>query len=280
LGSIGGVQEAMRFAGVPETVVAKVGKPDNVIAQDLTNLIGGQTFIHQYKPDREGIAFATQFGVYGGLLAQLRDPRMRDPDYREQTGLKGGESKTFLPMARELAKAMVYRTFPSSWITPVNPNDPRSFPVPLPFLGRAGGVVSKVGQAKYEGRPAYKNVYGEEINMLDMASREFGSFAPNIIDNTSFQTRLAKRLNAQRNEIQQELRDQMRTQASMNLSEEEQAARKAEFATAAANRIGQTATAYTWQNQYKSRDEALKAAKQADKEYIKRMNEIRNSGGK
>lgn len=280
LGSIGGVQEAMRFAGVPETVVAKVGKPDNVIAQDLTNLIGGQTFIHQYKPDREGIAFATQFGVYGGLLAQLKDPRMRDPDYREQTGLMGGESKTLLPGARELIKAMVYRTFPSSWITPVNPNDPRSFPVPLPFLGRAGGVVSKVGQAKYEGRPAYKNVYGEEINMLDMASREFGSFAPNIIDNTSFQTRLAKRLNAQRNEIQQELRDQMRTQASMNLPEEEQAARKAEFATAAANRIGQTATAYTWQNQYKSRDEALKASKQAAADYVKRMRQIREQEGK
>ena len=276
LGSVGGVQDAMRHMGVPETVVSKVGKPDNIIAQDLTNLIGGQTFLHQFKPEKQGLDFYTQFGVFGGMLSQIADEKLRDPDYRDQTGLMGGETRTPGTVGRELLKSMVYRAFPSSWLTPINPNDPHSAPLPIPFIGRAAGVTEKVAQAKLEGRPAYKNAYKEEINPIDMFSREFGSFAPNIIDNTSFQARLAKNLGFHVNQITQELRDQMRHQANPNLPLEEQKARKKEFALGAGNEINQLTKAYTWQNKYKSRDEALQATRKAAADYMKRKNAVRN----
>lgn len=277
MGSVGGVQDFLRHAGVPEPVVSSVGKPNNIIAQDLTNLVSAQTFMHQYKPELEGIQFATQFGVFGGVIAQALDNNLQNPSYREQTGMMPGESKTIPVVARELMKSLIYHAFPASWITPIRPENPRSFPVPVPFVGRAAGVAEKMARAKLEERPAYKNVYGEEINPVDMFSREFGSFAPNIIDSASFQARLSRKLNAQAREIKQRAMDYLAHGISKNLPPEEQERLKKEANLSAGQKLYQLEQAYMWPEKYKSREEAVRKTKESAQKYQENMNKIRGN---
>lgn len=276
LGSVNGVQEFMRFAGVPEAVVSSVGKPNNLIDQDLTNLIGGQTFIHQYKPEKQNLEAWTQFGVYGGLVSQAMNDQLRNPEFREQTGLRPGETKSLLSTApRELTKSLVYHTFPSSWLTPSRPEDPSSTPIPIPFIGRAAGVTEKIGRAAIEGRPALKNVYGEKINPIDMASREFGSFAPNIIDGASFQARLAAKLKAQENEVRKKMVENTLTQVPPNLPEEERRRLQEQINLSAGHIASTTEEAYTWPSKKISRDEAIRQQRERAKAYYERMKKLK-----
>lgn len=196
LGTVKGVEDALSELGLSRELVKSVmGRPESALAFNLSDPIGGQTFLHQINADRSGGDLFFQFGVYGPAFSQQLDENMRnfnDPGSMPMPGDKSAPS-----WAKATWRSLVLASFPSTMHVK-NIGFTREVPVVAPF-GRAITGVTQQVRAKMEGNKVLRNMYGGEISPMEVAGKEVGWVVPNIMDSVAYMGSLNRRMEYEAN---------------------------------------------------------------------------------
>lgn len=196
LGTVKGVEDALSELGLSRELVKSVmGRPESALAFNLSDPIGGQTFLHQINADRSGGDLFFQFGVYGPAFSQQLDENMRnfnDPGSMPMPGDKSAPS-----WAKATWRSLVLASFPSTMHVK-NVGFTREMPVVAPF-GRAITGVTQQVRAKMEGNKVLRNMYGGQISPMEVAGKEVGWIVPNIMDSVAYVGSLSRRMEYEAN---------------------------------------------------------------------------------
>lgn len=271
LGTVAGIQEAGRYLGVPESILKTLGKPDDPIIAGLSDIIGGQTFLHQIDPRKSGLNYIFQLGLFGGNLAQLADPN-KQLEGAADIGLAPGESG-FWPSAREVAKGFSAKILPSSQV--VNYNGWR---IPLP-MGRTIQAIAGFAAGMKHGEMPYRNAYGDRVNPVNEISRALGPGMPNIIDSTAAMRSVSKAMKANAMQFNMDLHKHQLKRVDPNIEAELRNAILTENQINSAAKMQQMRLSFAWQYNFLTRAEALAASKKMEELRKKAIADV-NRGGK
>ena len=271
LNTVGGIQEVGKLLGAPESLMKALGNPDDPITVGLSDIIGGQTFLHQIDPRKTGFNYLFQLGLFGGNLAQLADPNKQLEGYTD-IGLAPGETGV-LPAAREIGKGLLVKALPSSQV--VNFNGLR---VPLP-LGRTIQALAGLAVAGKKGEMPNKNAYGDKVNPVNEIARALGPGMPNVIDSVAAMRSISKAMKANAMQFNMDLHKHQLKRVDPNISAELRSAILSENQINSAAKMQQMRLSFAWQYNFITRAEALAASRQMEEIRRRAVDDVRKGGG-
>jgi hypothetical protein len=276
LSTVGEFQSALKAMGWPESWVKAFGKPDDVFTFNMTDPIGGQTFLHQINPDRAGSDYFFQFGVYGPAVSQVFDANYRNFNDPGSMPMPGDPGLTGKPLAT--LRSILLATFPSTMHVK-NIGFTKDVPLVMPF-GRALTSATQQVKAKMEGKPVYKNMYGAEVSPLDPIGKEVGWVMPNPVDSAAYIASLHRQMEHKANVISDAER-MFNSQLPPNMADQIRAATISEAHINATIKTAQMRLNYGWPMNFISRDEARDEAIRLEKmrvDAIKALKENKPNG--
>ncbi len=187
LGHAADFARVLRSVGLPEFATKAIERKDPLLAWDLRDVGGYQTFLHQIRTDLDGEKALLQFGLLGGALSQAVDPNMvnfQDP----QSGVP--PLPNAWPRAEQVVRSLVRAFLPIAHTVETRQG---GIPIPVPF----GQTTDKAYQFLRSGDEGlYKGQHGDTLNVLEMG-KALGPIGLTSIDGTAFLGSLSRRVQAE-----------------------------------------------------------------------------------